>query len=164
MASFKRNMHKAVKQAHNTAKYYLQFYLFSSIYLLGLTALIPAVLINAAPTELGFWSGTPLIISCLALFFVVLSIWLILRMHNKTDEGFLALARITLIPGIVAIAVSLGITSMVTSIVYGYIPDLSKVQPLIDLYLESVVPHVWFLTLGYLSVGGVWYLLAKAKE
>ena len=157
-------MNKAVKQAHNTAKYYLQFYFFSSIYLLGLAAIIPAVVINAAPTELGFWSGTPWIITCLALLLVILAVWRIMSLHKNTDEGYISLARITLIPGLVAIAVSMGITSMVTSIVYGYIPDLSKVQPLIDVYLETAVPHVWFLTLGYLSVGGIWYLLAKARE
>ena len=164
MAAFKRRMNKAVKDAKETARYYVAHYLYSSIYLLGLTALIPAVVINAAPTELGFWSGTPLIISFLAVLLVVFSVWRIMRLHKNHEAAFKALGWTTFFPGILSIAVSMGITGMVSNIVYSILPDLVEIQAIIDLYLRQVVPHVWFLTLGYISVGAVWYLMAKVRE
>jgi len=144
------------------AKYLAISYVYRTLYLLSLTALIPAVVINAAPTELKFFSATPFTILVVALTILIISIIGMFRLHKTKSEAFIALAWTTGLPGVIALSVSLGARSVISSIVTRIVFDLSRIDPLIDLYIEQAVPQVWFLTMGYVAIAGLWYLMAKA--
>lgn len=155
---------KVKKTVKKKAKFQAKSYLFRTLYLTGLTAIIPAVVINAAPTELAFLQGTPFNIMVAAIFLVVVGTLGIFDLHGKGKEGFNALALTTLIPGGIAIAITFGLDSIITNLLGWMLPDIEQLQIMIDLYIERAIPRVGFLILGYVSIGGLWYLLGKVRK
>lgn len=160
----KSKVRKARGKVKKEAKFQTKSLFFRFLYLTGLTAIIPAVVINAAPTELAILTGTPFSIMVAAIFLVVVGISGTLKLYGSDRDGCNALAWTTLFPGFLALGVSFGVDKIIRSLVTMFAFDLTRIQSLVELYIEKAIPHVWFLILGYVAIGGLWYLLGKATQ
>jgi len=160
----KRKVRKVKRRVKKEGKHRALVWVYGWIYFIGLTSLIPFILFNAAPTELGIWSGAQEVILTLAILFILGGVYGMGKIHKKKSEAAQALALTTLIPGVISLIVSVLGRPLVNSLVHLLVSDLSNVERLIILYINRVLPQVWFLTFAYISIGGIMYMISKSMS
>lgn len=132
---------------------YITSHIFQFFYITGLTFLVIFVATSQAPKEIWFFKNlTQETFLYVALALITCSIIGVFSVKRDLGKTFRSLGYCTIIPGLIAAAISFFGKDMVTGIIYRLV-IVEQAKPLVDYYLAHSVPNLWFLSAVYVLVG-----------
>ncbi|HIH38798.1 hypothetical protein J4460_03400 [Candidatus Woesearchaeota archaeon] len=136
-------------------------YVYTSLYLTGLTTLLVFILVRELPENLYNISAPPRTLLILSLLCILLGLWGTTLLRERLHKAFLRLGLATFIPGIISLIIARnGIDFLLK-----YIEKVPESKMLVSYYIEHTVPHMLGITLGYLIVGSILiYLSFQSKK
>jgi len=122
-------------------------------YILGLSVIIPLVFLFFLPEKL--W--TPVVyakpVFYVAVFLVIFSAVILYFLKGSVGKAFFSLGLMTFIPGTLSLLFSIYNEEIVFGVIKQYVAQFDLVQPLVESYLEHIIPAVWGITVAYLGIG-----------
>ena len=139
-------------------------YVFKFLYSFGLVFIILFLSATKAPSEFGWWKGTPIALAGIALFLVVVGVFgVYFTCRRSWAKSFRSLGLWTLVPGVIALLISV----YGANLIYLYVQKIVKLEvakAIIDAYIEKRVPKVWILTAAYIFIGVLFYSIGVRKQ
>jgi hypothetical protein len=137
--------------------------LFVSVaYTTGLTLLIPYVALRLQPAEFKLVPvGTSPVLLWVAIGLMTAALMVRLWMTRSLGDSLRALGFLTFLPGFVGILFTLFGRETLLSRFAETVPRFREVRPAIELYLDRVVPQVFYLTVGFFVAGAGLILLGS---
>lgn len=135
------------------------------LYISGLTLLIPYLFLFVFPQDLNvISSGASSALLWTAIGLVVVSLLATVWLTASLGGALKMLGRVTFLPGLLGLVFTMFGRDMVMLYLAGTLPAFEKVQGLLSFYVDTAVPHVRYLTLGYFVLGVVLWLLGDKIE
>lgn len=139
-------------------------WVFGTIYFLGLTFLLPFLLTKNIPTEIGALQSGPPILFAIAIFLVFIGFLGMFYAKHDIPETLSTLGRITLMPGLIGIIISLTGKEFVINLIEKWF-NLGPVNVIVTNTLDRASSQVWILTLSYIIIGiGLFYWSKKMNS
>lgn len=151
----KKNLKKRIGHKVEETWYFI---LYKAVYIAGLAVLIPMVFAFAF-REQGPWYSKPLTYFFASLFLILFAFFGMLKRKKRLSSTLQSLGRMSLIPGIIALIFVIFGRSLVYNFLRIFIPKFESFEPFVRLFIESSIPRVGILILGYIIVGAVLYYL-----
>jgi hypothetical protein len=126
----------------------------STAYTTGLTLLIPYVALRLQPEEFRLVPvGTSPVLLWVAIGLMIAALAVRLWVTRSLGDSLRALGFLTFLPGFVGIVATLFGRETLLGRFAETVPRFQEVRPAIELYLDSVVPQVLYLTVGFFVAG-----------
>lgn len=132
------------------------FIFYKAIYITGLAILIPMIFAFALGEE-GPWYSKPITYFFASLFLILFAFFGILKRKKKLSETLKSLGKMSLIPGVIALLFYAFGGTVVYSFMSVFIPGFSAVEPFVNIFIESSIPRMGILVLGYIVIGAALY-------
>jgi hypothetical protein len=134
----------------------------STAYTTGLTLLIPFVALRVQPADLQLVPvGTSPVLLWVAIGLMTAALVVRLWVTRSLSGSLKALGFLTFLPGFIGILASIFGREWLLSRLAGTVPRFQEVRPAIELYLDSAVPQVIYLTVGFFVAGALLLLLGS---
>jgi hypothetical protein len=133
------------------------------LYFASLTTLIPfgAMLLTARPAEI---PASLQYLPWTALGLLFLSAFVLLVYHRNLAHTLASLGWMTLLPGIGALVFMIVDPQTVLGFIAKLVVGFGKVEPLVESYLNDVLPKVWLFIAVYILLGFVLISIAGKME
>lgn len=145
------------RKIKETAQEAVYFLIYRILYITGLAILIPMVFAFAFP-EPGPWYSRPLTYFFASVFLIGFSFLGMFKRKGTFSKTFKSLAKMSLIPGGMALVLFIFGRGILYSILQIAVPKFEMFEPFVTTYLESSVPKMGVLLIGYLVVGIALYI------
>ena len=133
-------------------------------YITGLTLLIPFIFLFLLPTDgVTLWQGTPPTLLIIATVLILVSFVIMFWHKQNMSRTFKALGLMTLIPGLVALLFALFGREAIFAVMQKYI-FAPGVETAITLYLNQAIPRIRILTISYMFLGLLMWLMGDKLE
>jgi hypothetical protein len=130
------------------------------VYIGGLSMLIPAAYLYVFPQELNIVSPvTSPAVLWTAVGMVVVGFFVTLWHTKGLGLAFKSLGRITFIPGLIGLIMSVFGRDLVLLYLAGTIPKFETIRTILTSYLDNAVPRVRYLTMSFFVLGIVLWLI-----
>ena len=131
---------------------------FSFLYIIGLSFIIPYLLSTQLPEELAtrYSSANFLIISIILLLTAIIGTFII--REEELGKTFKSLGFYSLIPGILSVITALFGKDLLINLLTKY---NKAFEPLIISYINSKITKLWFLTAAYIVLGIAFYYIGR---
>ncbi|MBN2111848.1 hypothetical protein JW707_01985 [Candidatus Woesearchaeota archaeon] len=154
MKKIKRKIKKHVKER-------TYFAVYKAIYITGLAILIPMIFAFAFGGE-GPWYSKPITYIFSSLFLIFFAFFGMLKRKRTLSETLKSLGKMSLVPGFIALVFYAFGGTIVYSFMRVFVPGFDAVEPFVRVFIESSVPRMGILVLGYIVVGAVLYYLGES--
>jgi hypothetical protein len=135
------------------------------IYIGGLSMLIPAAFLFVFPQELNLVSAiTSPVLLWVAVGLVVVSFAVTLWHTQGLGKAFKSLGRITFIPGLIGLVMSIFGRDLFLLYFASTVPAFEQLRTILTSYLDNAVPRVRYLTLSFFVLGIVLWLIGDKLE
>ena len=135
-------------------------WIFGTIYFLGLTFLLPFLLTRNIPTEIGALHSGPTILFTVAIFLVLIGFIGMFYAKHDIPNTLSTLGRVTLMPGLIGVVVSLTGKDFVVQIIERWL-NIDPIRSIIMSTLDRASSQVWILTVSYIVVGVALFIWSK---
>ncbi len=137
----------------------------SVVYITGLTMLIPFIFFVVFPSDLGVVSSsTPTTLVWTAASMIIISFFVTLAYQKSLGRSLKALGRVTFIPGLIGLVFSMFGRDLLLLYFAGTNPAFVQIKQLIELYIDTAVPRVRYLTFAFFVLGMVLWLVGDKLE
>ena len=129
------------------------------LYILGLSFIIPYLLSSQLPEEIAVkYSSTFFLTGSIILIVISIIITFIIK---KEDLGstLKSLGYYSLVPGILSILTAIFGKELLINFLTKY--ATTALQPVITTYINSKITKLWFLTIAYILLGIILYLIGR---
>lgn len=141
----------------------LRFF-FKFLYLTGLTLLIPAIFTSDIPQQFWFFQNlTQNLFFYIVIGLIIISLFGMFLTKGSMADALKSMGLMTLIPGFLALLTALFGEKIIIGPLQG-LPLYSEMESLISHYLLISIPKMWILTVSYLIIGFVLYIIGTHYE
>jgi len=144
------------RKIKETAQEAVYFVIYRALYITGLAILIPMVFAFAF-NEQGPWYSSPLTYFFTSVFLIAVSFFGMFWRKRSFSKTLKSLAKMSLIPGGIALVLFVFGRGILYSILRIAVPKFESFEPLFTTYLDSAIPKMGVLLIGYLVVGAALY-------
>lgn len=129
--------------------------LFVSVaYVAGLVLLIPLVVVRLFPAEADLVPpGLSPLVSWVAAALVLSAFLVQLRRARSVGDGLVGLGALTFLPGTVGLLVSILGRDALLDALERALPRVRQARAVAEVYLDSAVPRVRYLAVGFFGLG-----------
>lgn len=153
MKKIRKKIKRKIKKHAEETSYYI---FYKTIYIAGLSILIPMVFAFALG-EKAPWYSSPMTYLFASVFLILFAFAGLLKRKKHRGKVLMSLGRMSLIPGVVALALFVFGRSIVFGFFSRIVPGFESVKPLFDAFISYSVPRMGVLVIGYLVVGAALY-------
>ena len=134
------------------------FFIYKALYITGLAILIPMIFAFAFQ-EPGPWYSKPMTYFFASIFLILYAFFGMLKRKKKLSDTLKSLGKMSLIPGIIALIFFVFGGPLVYNFLRMIIPKFDAIEPFVTIFIESSIPKMGVLVLGYIFIGGILYYL-----
>src|SRR3989344_2894581 len=164
----KKHVKKVKHKVKTASKKIFLSYLSDLLYITGLTIVIPTLFLLALPEEIGNFDISTAILFVVTIPLIFAGVFVRYHLSNKNPGKMCkCLGMLTLIPGMVALFLLIFSKEAIMKTLDATIPQIqnaARIDFLLSIYLEKVVPSVSTAILAYLVIGLTLYLYGIRRE
>ncbi|MBD3309628.1 hypothetical protein GF351_00225 [Candidatus Woesearchaeota archaeon] len=133
-------------------------YFFRFLYITGLTLIVPYLFTSEIPEEIWFMALSQRVILYIAAVLVIISLLGMMWAKKDLGKALQSMGLMTLIPGFISLLVTLYGQDVFMEYITRY-EWSTRLEPVINIYLQSSLPKLWILTMSFVVLGVVLFII-----